>query len=260
MHSVHSRFYGAAHHSYLCAVTPARVAAELRGRALVAELRGRLPILMALLGYASSCERLSHEIERSLSIAAMRCDPLFPALAVDLRAAAALEHRRRAALVDDLRELNDWLPERDGTSTSAPIDQHLAARAQVTTHVDPWAAIIVEIELGERARAFESALYDACRASLAPTIDGCRFLRKRVVDVDADADPWITIRGARLGAILQRFGDRVGLWIADANAVTESYLDAVHELVERRRMPTSHSPPRAVTPAWCRCSACAEAP
>lgn len=168
---------------YLSAVASSRCLARQRAKAIASQLDTPTAALEFMLSFLGLRVGPLHAIAHWLEISADACEALHPEIAEELRELASIERADQRALLDDLRELDEFI----GVSApqiQAPADpritRHATIRGLVPTRSEPLIVLAIDLELAELGRALGPALLGACRRALAPHVDGCRFIRARV--------------------------------------------------------------------------------
>ena len=215
---------------YLPAVRSSRCVAARRARLIANRLYTPTGTLSFLLNFLGMRVGPLHLIPEWLQTSADACAADHPAIAAELREAAELELRHQRVLNEDLREIYKHLGGLDLVQPLDPrIDRHSQLRGLVPTRSEPLLVLAIDLELAELDRELGPALLHACRRSLGPLLDGCRFIRARIEDTDHR----IQARLARLDAVLECYPQRAHSWAVVATNVTQSYLEALEACADR---------------------------
>ncbi|KIG15922.1 hypothetical protein DB30_05113 [Enhygromyxa salina] len=215
---------------YLPAVIESRRLAAARAKMIADRLHTPTGTLSFLLNYLSMRIGPLRPIPDWLDTSAEACEADHPAIAAELRDAAELELLHQRALNEDLREIYKHL---GGLEVQQPldprIDRHSRLRGLVPTRSEPLLVLAIDLELAELDRVLGPALLVACRRSLGPLLDACRFIRARI----EDTNPRIHARHARLCAVLESYPHRALSWAVVATNVTQSYLEALEACADQ---------------------------
>lgn len=215
---------------YLPAVTSSRRLATRRAMTIADRLHTPTGTLSFLLNFLGMRIGPLQPIPDWLQTSADACEHDHPAIADKLRDAAELDLLHQRALNDDLREIYKHLGRLDLQQPLDPrIDRHSRLRGLVPTRTEPLLVLAIDLELAELDRVLGPALLHACRRSLGPLLDACRFIRARI----EDTDPRIQARLGRLTAVLESYPHRAHSWAIVATQVAQSYLEALEACADR---------------------------
>jgi hypothetical protein len=215
---------------YLPAVIGSRRDAASRAHSLAARLNTPTATLGFLLNFLGMRIGPLRPIPDWLETSARACETDHRAIAEELRDAAELELLHQRALEQDLREIYKHLGGLDVPLPIDPrIDRHSRLRGLVPARQEPLLVLAIDLELAELDRVLGPALLHACRRSLGPMLDACRFIRARI----EDTDPRIQTRLARLSVVLESYPDRAVSWALVATRVTHSYLGALEACADQ---------------------------
>lgn len=218
---------------YLPAVLSSRRLTCARAQKITNRLHTPTGTLSFLLNYLGMRVGPLRAIPDWLQTSADACEAEHPVIAAELREAAELELLHQRALNEDLREVYKHLGGLDLQQPLDPrIDRHSRLRGLVPTRCEPLLVLAVDLELAELDRELGPSLLRACRGSLGPLLDGCRFIRARI----EDSAPRVQARLAWLAVLLESDPQRALSWAIVATTVTHSYLEVLEACADEAAM------------------------